>query len=164
MQVRVCMLLFLGLMLLPVFFAHAKPSTSLSVSMEWLTAPIDDQVAELQVVVLSGISSNALRLELNLPEHVQMIEGEGISIIKVQRGIPAEVRYKVLVSNNASGSIEATASIGTKGQAFFSVIYALPLDDNANESPALKSRSAEHKNYRFTERNGVGIREYPLSK
>lgn len=150
--------LILCLLLSPI--ANAKPGAGLFVTLNWINGPVLGQVNTFQVNVTAGIPASDLKLEIILPKGAELVAGEQVSTLKSEPGIPRQIEYRVLLSQEVSEDINAKVSTGQKGQAYFSAIGTLPV--KVSDSQSLKPRKNDTPNYKRIERNGVTIREYRL--
>jgi len=139
---------------------YAKPKSSLGLSMEWKGGLSVDQASSLLVTVTSYLTTEDLHVILILPEGVTLNEGKLKNVLSAERGVPVELEFQVVVSNNATGKINAQASIGSPEQAMFNAFTSLSLHTSTATQKA-QARSV-NSTFRRTERNGVSLREYQL--
>lgn len=144
------------------FAMAAKPGASLALQMEWVSPVVKGGVSEFKVTILSSISTSRLQLKIDLPENVAFVEGEPLVTVAAEQGKPVQRLYRVLVAENAKGSISARVSMGATGKAYFSAGNELFI--SPDEASSLKARKNADTQYTKTIRNGVKVREYQLTK
>lgn len=162
MAVKFVRLIMLILLLTPAIVLAAKPASSFSLEMQWTAPVLKGGINEFKVIVRSSMAAQSLQIKLSLPPNVVLVEGESASDISLAQGKSLDIFYKVLVPENASGSISAVVSQGKPGQAYFAAGNDLLID--TEETQSLKARSRNTTPYNKTVRDGVGIREYQLTK
>ncbi|HFE38309.1 MAG TPA: hypothetical protein ENK06_07835 [Gammaproteobacteria bacterium] len=140
---------------------HAKPRSSLYMSMNWTNGVAFDQPVSFHVAVTSLISSKKMRFKLNLPKGVSLISGNASFEREIEKGVPLSLDFTVVIEKNASGAIAAEASIGDSSQVFFRAARTLVIANTTN-SKQLKARDTAAPGFHYSERNGVKLREYRL--
>ena len=139
----------------------AKPMPSLQVDLQWVNAPLVNQVSEIDITIVSHLATKQLQVNIVLPAGVHLTEGEAQRVIEVEKSKVKVLRLPVMVDEKASGEINVKVSIGSEKQAYFTATASLPVNEpGANQ--LLKSRSQVEPKYQRTEREGVKLREYQI--
>jgi len=143
----------------PIF---AKPAPSIKVDMNWVNPPVENQQAEIHIRLVSHISTDQLKMNIIVPDGIQVISGEINRIMQIKKGEAKHVRVEVFIEEKAKGDIHTKVTIGSPDDSYFSASDSLTVDFSG-ETSLLKARERSTPTYQRTEREGVGLREYRLS-
>ena len=156
-------ILLVSLFIIPLTSVVAKPAPSVKLSLGWESEPVENQHAQLNIHVVSHVSSDQLNIRLLPPSGIRITEGKAEYVFTIKKGEPREISVRMFIEEKAVGKIRAEAVVKTGGNSYFSASDSVEVDFSGVTS-RLKARMKSEPEFQETERNGVQLREYRLSQ
>ncbi len=141
----------------------AKPAPSVKVELNWVDPPSVNQISKIDIAVFSHISSEQLKLTVTVPKGISIIQGDAKSVISIEKGKVKHIIFNVFIEDNVSGEISAEIHMGSTKSSFFFASDTLSVDFSEAAKSKLRARERIEPEFKRTERQGVGLREYRIS-
>jgi len=141
----------------------AKPAPSVKVELNWMEPPTVNQASKIDIGIFSHIVSEQLKLNITVPKGISLIQGDANSVISIEKGKAKHIIFEVFIEDNASGDINVEVHIGSKKSSYFFASDTLAVDFSEGAKSKLRARERAEPEFKRTERQGVGLREYRIS-